>query len=355
MSTTESVGQLLWVGFEGRSAPRALLDRIAADEVGGVVLFARNLGPLDEVAALVRTLDSATPKGAPLLPIAIDQEGGRVQRLRAPLTVWPPMARLGGHDDVFLSEAVGRALGAEVGALGINVNFAPVLDVHSNPDNPIIGDRSFAATPELVARHALAFWRGLESAGVRGCGKHFPGHGDTATDSHLELPRVEATEARLRQLELLPFVEAVRAGVPLMMTAHVVYPAIDERPATLSHRWLTEILRGELGFQGVILSDDLDMKAVADRFPVEQTVVEGLRAGCDAFLACRDPEVMDRAFGALRDAARRDSRVRDRVQQSLTRLQRFRATLQRGVGFNGPLPPTEHALLAARMNTNRQG
>src|SRR5205807_2290055 len=153
-----------------------------------------------------------------------------------------PMSLVGARGDESLSRAVGRAMGAELLALGFNVDYAPVLDVHTNPQNPVIGDRAFAVEPDAAARHALAFWSGLESAGVRGCGKHFPGHGDTATDSHLELPRVDAGEARLRAVELAPFAAAVRAGVPMMMTAHVVYPAIDARPATMSRRWLDEIL-----------------------------------------------------------------------------------------------------------------
>ncbi len=242
-------GELLIVGFEGKRAPEALLARIAAGRLGGVVLFARNLGTPEEIAALTAELHAAAPSGGPPLVVALDQEGGRVQRLKAPVTEWPPMARLGARDDEALSEAVGRAMGAELAAFGFNVDFAPVLDVHTNPSNQVIGDRAFATDARRAARHALAFWRGLESAGVRGCGKHFPGHGDTLLDSHHALPRVEADAARLREVELHPFGEAVRARMPMIMTAHVVYPAIDARPATLSRRWLIEILRDELSAQ----------------------------------------------------------------------------------------------------------
>jgi beta-N-acetylhexosaminidase len=344
-------GELIIYGFEGTRAPAPLLERLAGGRAAGVVLFARNLGTLDEIDALTRALHAAAPAGGPPIVLALDQEGGRVQRVRAPLTVWPPMAHAGERDDEKLSEAVGRALGAEVAALGFNVDFAPVLDVHTNPANPIIGDRAFGREPRAAARQALAFWRGLESAGVRGCGKHFPGHGDTATDSHLELPHVDADERRLRATELVPFQLGAAAGVPMMMTAHVVYPAIDARPATLSRRWLAEILRGELGFGGVIVSDDLDMKAVAAQFPVEETVVESLRAGCDAFLACQDVAVQQKAEAALDRAAAADSAVRARLDESAARLRAFRATLRPSppAGAWRALPLDAHAALAARL------
>jgi beta-N-acetylhexosaminidase len=347
---TARAGELLVVGFDGTRAPASLVERIAAGRIGGVVLFTRNFGTIDEIAALVRSLAEAVPAGAPPIIISLDQEGGRVQRIKAPLAVWPPMAALGARDDEALSEAVGRAVGAEVASLGFNVDYAPVLDVHTNASNPVIGDRAFGREVEPATRHALAFWRGLEAAGVRGCGKHFPGHGDTATDSHLELPRVDHDERRLREVELKPFAAAVHAGMPMIMTAHVLYPAIDARPATLSRRWLTDVLRGELGFRGVILSDDLDMKAVAGQFPLEEAVIDGLLAGCDAFLACRDVAVQQKAEEALEGAAAVDPAVRARLDESAARMRAFRATLAPppAEGAWRTLDLAAHATLAAR-------
>jgi beta-N-acetylhexosaminidase len=339
-------GQLLIVGFEGTTAPELLLRRIAEGRVGGVVLFTRNLGSPAEIAALTRSLQAATPAGDPPIVVSIDQEGGRVQRVRAPNTVWPAMARLAAHGDEGLTEAVGLALGAEIAALGFNVDFAPVLDVHTNPQNPIIGDRAFGTDAAGATAQGLAFWRGLERAGVRGCGKHFPGHGDTATDSHLELPRVDHDEARLRAVELAPFAAAARAGVPMIMTAHVVYPAVDARPATMSHRWLTAILRLELGFRGVIVSDDLDMKAVADQFPVEETVVRSLAAGADCFLACRDPGIQQRAEEALEAGAARDAALQVRLEESAARLRGFRQTLR------GAPPADSERAIEASLETH---
>ena len=275
-----------------------------------------------------------------------------MQRVRAPWTIWPAMARVAARGDEALTEAIGRALGEELTALGFNVDYAPVLDVHTNPMNEVIGDRAFGTEPAAAARHALAFWRGLEAAGVRGCGKHFPGHGDTIADSHHELPRVDHDEARLRAVELAPFRAAAAAGVPMMMTAHVVYPAVDARPATMSSRWLTGVLRGELGYRGVIVSDDLDMKAVADRYPVEETVLESLMAGADAFLACRDPEVQRRAEAALERAAARP-KVARRVAEAAARMDALRRTL-RGAATPEMLRAVDarldaHGALAARV------
>ena len=350
-------GELLIVGFEDKTAPAEVLARIRERRLGGVVLFARNLGTLDEIEALTRSLGDAVPAGDPPLVISLDQEGGRVQRIKAPFPHWPPMASLGQRNDQALCEAVGRAMGEEVAAVGFNVDFAPVLDVHTNPANPIIGDRAFGTAPGGAARLALAFWRGLESAGVRGCGKHFPGHGDTATDSHLELPRVDRALAQLRQVELAPFLAAARAGVPMFMTAHVLFPSVDEQPATMSRRWLTEILRGELGYRGVIVSDDLDMKAIADHFDVGATAVNSLRAGADCFLACRDPRIQSTTEEALDRAATADPLVRARLEESGAHLRAFRATLATTAPATGAwkrLPLDGHAALAARSHRARR-
>ena len=326
-----------------------MLERLQSGRAAGVVLFARNLGTPDEIDRLTRSILTVSPKLPPV--ISIDQEGGRVQRVKAPFPHWPPMARLGERGDEKLTEEVGRAFGREVAALGFNVDFAPVLDVHTNPQNPIIGDRAFGTEPKSATAQALAFWRGLESAGVRGCGKHFPGHGDTATDSHLELPIVRKSERELREIELPPFVAAAKAKVPMIMTAHVVYPSVDEKPATLSSRWLTDILRKEIGFDGVIVSDDFDMKALAGRWPVEETIVQSLLAGADAFLLCRDPEVQARAEAALESAAAKDAKVRARVEESAARLERFRRSLvvPPPAGEWRALPLDAHQSLADRF------
>lgn len=343
---------LLIAGFEGKIAPEWLLRDISEGRLGGVILFARNLGAPEEVAALIAEIDKATPPGPPLI-VSVDQEGGRVQRLKAPLTVWPPMLRLARHDDLALTEAVGRALGEELRLLGFNVDWAPICDVHTNPANPIIGDRAFGETPEQAARQAAAFLRGLESAGVRGCAKHFPGHGDTAQDSHLELPRLALSVERLRAVELPPFRAAVAAGVGLVMTAHVVMEALDARPATMAPAAMDGLLRGELGFGGVVVSDDLDMQAVAAHYTVDEVVRGALAAGVDAFLLCRDPERRRQAEEALLRAAD-DAVLGPRVAASLGRMHALRGTLSPSVpaspeALRRALPDADHQKLAARI------
>lgn len=321
-------GQLLSVGFDGLAAPTQLLDRIARSEIGGVMLFRPNIESPAQVAALVTALRSSSPPTAPLV-VSVDQEGGLVQRLRSPLTVWPDMGSVGAAGDVQRTRAVGRALGGELAALGIGWNFAPVLDVHTNPRNPVIGNRAFGSTVDIVTDHALALWRGLHDARVLGCGKHFPGHGDTHADSHLELPSVGHDQARLQAVELAPFAVAVRAGIESLMTAHVLYPAWDaKRPATLSRRIAYEILRGELRFAGLLVSDDLGMRAVADHYTVEDLVVESLLAGVDHFLVRESVERQVQAFEALVKAGEARVAVRARIEESADRVARFKAQLQ---------------------------
>ena len=337
----QAAGQLLTVGFDGPSLPAELERRIAAGYVGGAMLFRPNIEAPAQVASLVASLRRAPAR--PDFLVAIDQEGGLVQRLRSPLTVWPDMLSVGTAGDVGRTEQVGRALGHELAALGIGWDFAPVLDVHTNPDNPVIGKRAFGTTPEAVAAHALAFWRGLRSAGVLGCGKHFPGHGDTRTDSHLELPVVDHPLERLRAVELAPFAAAAAAGMEAIMTAHVLFPALDpDRPATLSRRVLTDLLRGELGFRGVIVSDDLGMKAVADRYPIGELAVAAVDAGADVLLIREPASAQVLAHEALVRAGEREPRMAQRIEESAARVAALKAACRVG-------PPAPAAMLASLL------
>ena len=335
-------GRTLIVGFPGHEAPAELPARVRAGRCGGVILFARNVATPEQVAELCAALRGAAPPDGPLLT-CVDQEGGRVQRLRAPLTEWPPMATLARHPPE-VAHRVGLALGAEIAALGFNLDFAPVLDVHTNPRNPVIGDRALGSDPTVVAERAVALLRGLHAGGVASCGKHFPGHGDTTVDSHLDLPVVAHDETRLRAVELLPFARAVAAGVPMIMTAHVVFPALDAFwPATMSARVL-RLLRRDLGFDGVIVSDDLEMKAVADRYSIEELVVTSLRAGCDAFLVCHRADLQEQALEALVHRAERDGDTRTRLGEAAARV----AVLQRRFAAPPYAPPAD---LRARLGT----
>jgi beta-N-acetylhexosaminidase len=332
----DDIGQLLWIGFAGPVTP-ALRGRLDRGEAGATIVFKRNLpvatgagGPpgedlvdLDALVAMTGELHGSAPDGTPAL-IAVDQEGGSVQRVRAPATRWPAMAaldRFAEPEDAALAEAVGQAIGDELAALGFDIDFAPVLDVHTNPLNPVIGDRAFSTEPEAVARRALAFARGLAAANILACGKHFPGHGDTTTDSHMELPRVDHAWERLEQVELLPFRRAAAAGLPMIMTAHVVFAALDaQRPATLSEAVIEGLLRRSIGFRGVVVSDDLDMRAIVSHMGVDAAAIGAIRAGCDALLLCNDEANQVAAEAALIREAERDSVFRARIGQAAQRI-----------------------------------
>lgn len=339
-------GQLLFAGFSGTEVPGDLAALIEAGRVGGVVLFARNLTDPQRVRRHIERLHALAPAEAPLL-VAIDQEGGRVQRLRDPWTVWPPMRRVGEHDVVDDTRAVGRALATELLATGIGLDFAPVMDVDSNPGNPVIGDRSFSPVPGKVSEHGVAFIEGMQSAGVAACAKHFPGHGDTASDSHLELPRLEHDLDRLRATELPPFAAAIEAGVASIMTAHVLFPRLDrKRPATLSPD-VMQLLRGELGYEGFVFTDDLEMLAVADGFSVEERTYGPLRAGVDGLLVCSQADLRDEVLRLLERAP--DALVERSVERVVALKRGYAGPGALAQGHQPPWP--EHQALADRVTS----
>jgi beta-N-acetylhexosaminidase len=316
------IGQLLIAGFNGASIPVELKSLAREFGLGGTILFARNIVEPEQVAELCH--DAAQLSGPVPAWVSVDQEGGRVARLKAPFTEWPPMATLGRAGDVKLAERFARALAAEIRAVGITLDYAPVLDVHTNPKNPVIGDRALAEKAAEVARLGAAIIRAMQDERVAACGKHFPGHGDTSKDSHLELPLVEHPPERLRELEFLPFRAAIEAQVATIMTAHVLVPALDEeRPATLSPRIVSDILRAELNYEGVILSDDLEMKALANDYAVPAAAVMAIQAGCDGVLICSgDHDTQAAALEALVHAVEEERLPLTRVQDALRRQQR---------------------------------
>jgi beta-N-acetylhexosaminidase len=282
--------------------------------------------------------------------VAIDHEGGRVDRLRRrPFTHFPPAAILGAAGSPRLAEAVGRAMGRELASVGIDVDFAPVLDVWSNPQNRVIGDRAFGTTPARVVRSALALARGLGRGGVLPCGKHFPGHGATAADSHFTLPRVRRSRRALLAADVVPFARAIRAGIPALMTAHVLYPALDaRRPATLSPAVCRSLLRRRLGFRGVLFSDDLEMGAIAGRRSIAGAAVEALRAGCDMLLVCQSLTAARAAMLAVEGALERGRLDPDVVVGALGRVEALRRRV-RGRSTTAALGWPAHVRLARRV------
>jgi beta-N-acetylhexosaminidase len=320
------VGQLVMVGLDQPALTPGLKRLLQQYELGGLFLFGPALGSESDTAAL--TSEAQAASRVPLL-IAIDQEGGRLQEWGPPHRQPLPRAadlgaRFAAASDPEVVLSVARRVGRELRAGGINVDFAPVLDVHTNPDNPIIGDRSFGGDPELVGEVGRLFIEGLHCERVVACGKHFPGHGDTAQDSHLTLPTVSHDEARLHSIELAPFVRAIDSGLMMIMTAHVVYPALDrERPATVSPAILQDLLRRRLGFEGVVVTDDLKMQGIRDEYDLLEGGVAAVEAGCDLLLTATEFDRHEMLLDGL-DKALRDGRLSAaRIAESVARIERL--------------------------------
>ncbi len=346
-------GRLAIVGFHGHSAPDDLRRLVAEFDLGGVIYFARNVESPAQVAELSREIADLTREWP--LWISVDQEGGRVARLRKPFTEWPPANTLGRSGDHALAARFARALAAELRAVGINLDYAPVLDVHTNPDNPVIGDRALSERADAVAALGAVVIRALQDGGVAACGKHFPGHGDTTVDSHEALPLVEHDRRRMEAIEFVPFVKAIEAGVATIMTAHVLAPAIDEHHiGTFSPIVVSGLLKKTLGFGGVVITDDLGMKAASSTHAPAEATLAAVRAGCDAVLLCH--QTIDEQVGAIEAlirAAETGEIARARIDDALARQHRVKARMQDAE----PARPaaldvigcTEHQMVATEM------
>ena len=311
---TIDVGNFFILGFDGISAPASLRMLSRRHGLGGVILFDRNIESPGQLKRLTAQLQSLSGS----LLISIDQEGGRFQRLRPPyFTAFPPACEVTPRTALDL----GRRMGQELAGLGINVDFAPVLDVNTNPHNPIIGERSFGPDPQFVAEVGKLFVRGMQEKGVLACGKHFPGHGDTDQDSHLTLPVVDQPVERLYTVELAPYRELIGHGLRAIMTAHVLYPALDpELPATFSPMILCEILRKELGFKGLIVTDDMGMAGSLSQADLPEACIQAFAAGCDLLLVCENHDRHEEIIEALRKSIHKSESLKRRAWESLERL-----------------------------------
>jgi beta-N-acetylhexosaminidase len=315
----EKVGQMFLVGCQGEALTHNERLLFAEYQFGGAILFKRNCAEPAQLLALCQSLWESALATPPF--IAVDQEGGSVHRLPAPFTYFPAAVRIGEKGNLELARRLGRAVAEELKLVGINLNFAPVLDVNSNLANPIIGDRAFGSDPKQVIEIGSAWTQGLRDGGIIPCGKHFPGHGDTDKDSHLELPTVSKTLDELKAVELPPFAHVCRNRIEALMTAHVLYPALDPNlPATLSEPIVTGLLRHQFGFDGVVFSDDLEMKAIADNYGVEAATALAVRAGIDVLLFCHEVEKAIEACEFLCAEAASDPIVRARVEDSFRRI-----------------------------------
>jgi beta-N-acetylhexosaminidase len=351
------VGQLAIAGFAGHDLPAELRALAREFDLGGVILFARNVAAPEQVAEVSRQAQSFA-RELPLW-VSVDQEGGRVARLKAPFTIWPPMHTLGRSGDVGLAVRFARALASELKAVGISLDYTPVLDVQTNPKNSVIGDRALAERAEDVAALGKAIVTTLQGEGIAACGKHFPGHGDTTADSHHELPLVEHPPERLEEVELLPFREAIAAGVAAIMTAHILVPSLDEeRPATLSSRIVEGLLKQKLGFDGVVFTDDIEMKAISGRYGVPEATVAAIAAGCDGVLMCGTSQevqvaALEAVIRAVEDGRLPVKRVEDALGRQRHAKERFLAPVHpqplAGAALRAALGRDEHQAVAAEM------
>jgi beta-N-acetylhexosaminidase len=351
------IGQLAVAGFGGYEIPAEMRSMAREFDLGGVILFARNVEAPDQVAEVSR--QAQTLAGELPLWVSVDQEGGRVARLKSGFTLWPPMLTLGRSGDEQLAVRFAAALASELKAVGISLDYTPVLDILTNPKNPVIGDRALAERAEDVARLGRAIITTLQSAGIAACAKHFPGHGDTSTDSHHELPVIEHPPDRIDAVELVPFRAAIQAHVAAIMTAHILIPALDdERPATLSPRIVDGILKRQLEYTGPVFSDDLEMKAIGSTYGVPEAAVAAIGAGCDVVLLCgASQETQVATFEALIRALEGGTlpvkRVEDALERHRRAKERFLAPAHprplSGAALRAALGSDEHQAVAAEM------
>jgi beta-N-acetylhexosaminidase len=319
----EKLGQLLIIGIRGTSLTEDEAEFIITNNIGGIILFARNIESPEQVHALCKSIQALRHKMKDKLPlfIGVDQEGGRVARMKAPFTQWPPLSYLGKLDSTSVAFRFAMDMGTELRAVGINLDFAPCVDILTNPKNTVIGDRSLSTDPEQVAKLASALVRGYIKSGIIPCAKHFPGHGNTLLDSHEALPVEDIDADRLKNVELVPFKKVFRARLDMVMTSHIKFSKIDpDFPVTLSEKFLKGLLRQELRYRNLIITDDLDMKALANNFPADQIPVMALQAGCDILLYCNNFDQPRMALDALMRAAKDHKINGKQIDESYSRI-----------------------------------
>lgn len=350
MSLAQKAAQMVQIDIPDQELSQRTRDHFNKYPWNGVILFVKNVDNRAQVVKLNRDLNALCPI-TPML--TVDQEGGLVDRFRfAGMNLSPGPMGLAATDSVAATEEAHRIMGLELASLGISLDFAPCLDVNSNPANPVIGVRSFGADAETVIAHGCAALRGLQAGGVGTCAKHFPGHGDTDTDSHIELPSVRSSAADLERIELAPFKAAVEAGVDSIMTAHVTFPALDDTPglpATLSRPILTGLLREKYGFEGVLFTDSMAMQAVADRFGVGQAAVMSVEAGADVILACGPFENHIATVEALIEAVKGGRLLESRLDQSVERIFALKRRYCRAPEDQPSYPVGEHQSAMAKI------
>ncbi|MHA0856110.1 beta-N-acetylhexosaminidase [Paenibacillus sp. CMAA1364] len=305
MSIEEKIGQLVLVGMDGTINNKDSQTFIEEYHIGGFIFYKDNIESKEQALQLMNDLKQTNVVNKIPLWMSLDEEGGRVTRMPKDFNKLPTNREIGKKNDVTLSNEIGQLLAKELKGFGLNMNFAPVLDIHSNPNNPVIGDRSFGSKIEVVSRLGIATMQGMESEGIVPVVKHFPGHGDTSVDSHIGLPVVNHSLDRLREFELKPFQDAINQEAEVVMIAHILMPQIDQdHPASLSKIMISDILRDELGFTGVVMTDDMTMGAIVENYDLQQSSVQTILAGSNIVLVGHDVDKGISVIQALTEAVK---------------------------------------------------
>lgn len=321
MSLEEKVGQLVIVGvdgYENNEHSRMLIEKY---HVGGFILFKKNLHDSKQMLALLNSLKESNKVNKTPLFLSIDEEGGRISRMPKEFLKFPTNKKIGELNNSALSYQIGSVIGEELKSFGFNMDFAPVLDINSNPKNPIIGDRSFGSEPGIVTKLGIQTMKGLQSQNIISVVKHFPGHGDTSIDSHKGLPRVDNDLERLNKFELIPFSAAIENKVDVIMLAHILLPKIDaENPASFSKKIITDILRTDMNFNGVVITDDFTMGAIVKNYDIGEAAIKSIQAGSDIVLVCHGFDKQEAVIMSLLNAAQTGTISLDRIDQSVYRI-----------------------------------
>jgi beta-N-acetylhexosaminidase len=321
MTLEEKIGQLVIVGADGYNIDANSKQMIEKYHVGGFILFKRNIQDSKQMLDLLNSMKGTNRINKIPLFLSIDEEGGRVSRLPDEFVKFPANKEIGKLNNSDLSRQVGSIIGEELTQFGMNMDFAPVLDINSNPKNPVIGDRSFGTDPGIVSKLGVQTMKGIQSKNIISVVKHFPGHGDTSTDSHVGLPRVNNNLERLKGFELKPFAEAIKNGADAVMVAHILLPQIDPgNPASFSKTIISDVLRRDMKFDGVVITDDFTMGAIVQNYNIGQAAVKSIQAGSDIVLVCHDFDKQTAVISALKMAADTGKLTMERIDESVYRI-----------------------------------
>lgn len=320
MSLEEKVGQMIFAGIEGSTISEQARQVISRDKVGGVILFKNNLIDVQQTVSFLNELKTESMNNKVPLFLGVDEEGGRVTRLPG-INKFPTSLEIGNQNNEKLSYDIGVLLGTALKTFGFNLNFAPVIDVNSNPNNPVIGDRSFGDKPSIVGKLGVQTMKGMQSQSVIPVVKHFPGHGDTSVDSHKELPVIHKSKEDLQSLELIPFKGAIDDGADMVMVGHILLPSLDAKfPSSMSAQIVTNLLREEMGFNGVIITDDMTMNAIVNNYDIGYSAVEAVKAGNDIVMVAHNYNNVKTAVDTLLQAVRKGEISEERINSSVIRI-----------------------------------